>query len=79
MSATQRTWTFLFSQIDDALQNVSEFDVSTLFACVSQCLKLITGNEELPNRLPANISTRFKICGELAQLCQVVTFPHRVF
>ncbi|CAF1303662.1 unnamed protein product [Adineta ricciae] len=57
-------------QIDDALQNVGEFDVSTLFACVSQCLQLITGNKELPTRLPANISTRFKICGELAQLCQ---------
>ncbi|CAF1492965.1 unnamed protein product, partial [Adineta ricciae] len=57
-------------QIDDAFQNVGEFDVSTLFACVSQCLQLITGNKELPTRLPANISTRFKICGELAQLCQ---------
>ncbi|CAF1023317.1 unnamed protein product [Rotaria sordida] len=25
---------------------------------------------ELPTRLPPNISTRFKVCGELAQLCQ---------
>ncbi|CAF1249627.1 unnamed protein product [Rotaria sordida] len=25
---------------------------------------------ELPTRLPLNISTRFKVCGELAQLCQ---------
>ncbi|UJR30176.1 hypothetical protein I4U23_017716 [Adineta vaga] len=57
-------------QIDDALQNVSEFDVNTLFGCVSQCLQLITGNKDLPTRLPANISTRFKVCGELAQLCQ---------
>ena len=61
------------SQIDDKLHNVNEFDVNTLFGCVSQCLQLITGNKDLPTRLPPNISTRFKICGELAQLCQVVT------
>jgi hypothetical protein len=60
------------SQIADKLQNVNEFDVNTLFGCVSQSLQLITGNKELPTRLPPNISTRFKICGELAQLCQVV-------
>ncbi|CAF0801276.1 unnamed protein product [Adineta steineri] len=57
-------------QIDDSIQNINEFDVNTLFGCVSQCLQLITGNKDLPTRLPANISTRFKICGELAQLCQ---------
>lgn len=57
-------------QIDDSLQNVNEFDVNLLFACVSQCLQLITGNKDLPTRLPPNISTRFKVCGELAQLCQ---------
>ncbi|CAF2471066.1 unnamed protein product [Rotaria sp. Silwood2] len=57
-------------QVDDSLQNVSEFDVNTLFGCVSQCLQLITGNKDLPTRLPPNISTRFKVCGELAQLCQ---------
>jgi hypothetical protein len=62
------------SQIDDSIQNVSEFDVNTLFGCVSQCLQLITGNKDLPTRLPPNISTRFKICGELAQLCQVFSF-----
>ncbi len=62
------------SQIDNSLQNVSGFDVNTLFGCVSQCLQLITGNKELPTRLPPNISTRFKICGELAQLCQVIIF-----
>jgi hypothetical protein len=53
---------------------VNAFDVNTLFGCVSQCLQLITGNKDLPTRLPPNISTRFKICGELAQLCQVVRF-----
>ncbi|CAF3860059.1 unnamed protein product, partial [Rotaria sordida] len=57
-------------QVDDSLQNISEFDVNTLFGCVSQCLQLITGNKDLPTRLPPNISTRFKVCGELAQLCQ---------
>ncbi|CAF1128556.1 unnamed protein product [Rotaria sp. Silwood1] len=57
-------------QVEDSLQNVSEFDVNTLFGCVSQCLQLITGNKDLPTRLPPNISTRFKVCGELAQLCQ---------
>ena len=62
------------SQIEDSLQNVSELDVNTLFGCVSQCLQLITGNKDLPTRLPPNISTRFKICGELAQLCQVYKF-----
>ena len=55
-------------------ENVSEFDVNTLFGCVSQCLQLITGDKELPTRLPPNISTRFKVCGELAQLCQVIAF-----
>lgn len=59
------------SQIDDKLQNINEFTVNTLFDCVSQCLQLITGDKELPTRLPPNISTRFKVCGELAQLCQV--------
>ena len=62
------------SEIVDSIQNVSEFDVNTLFGCVSQSLQLITGNKDLPSRLPPNISTRFKVCGELAQLCQVVTF-----
>ncbi|CAF2148333.1 unnamed protein product [Rotaria magnacalcarata] len=57
-------------QVGDSLQNVSEFDVNTLFGCVSQCLQLITANKDLPTRLPPNISTRFKVCGELAQLCQ---------
>ncbi|CAF3032506.1 unnamed protein product [Rotaria socialis] len=57
-------------QVDDSLQNVSTFDVNTLFGCVSQCLQLITANKDLPTRLPPNISTRFKVCGELAQLCQ---------
>ena len=60
------------SVIDESVQNVSEFDVNILFACVSQSLQLITGNKELPTRLPPNISTRFKVCGELAQLCQVI-------
>lgn len=64
------------SQIDDSLQNVNEFDVNLLFACVSQCLQLITGNKDLPTRLPPNISTRFKVCGELAQLCQVIKNSH---
>ncbi len=62
------------SQIDDSLENINAFNVNTLFGCVSQCLQLITGNKDLPTRLPPNISTRFKICGELAQLCQVVKF-----
>ncbi|CAF1330196.1 unnamed protein product [Rotaria sordida] len=57
-------------QIDDSLQNVNELNVNTLLGCVSQCLQLITGNKELPTHLPPNISTRFKVCGELAQLCQ---------
>jgi hypothetical protein len=57
-------------QIDDELQNINKFDVNTLFGCVTQCLQLITGNKELPTRLPPNLSTRFKICGEVAQLCQ---------
>jgi len=61
------------SQVEDSLKNVSEFDVNTLFGCVSQCLQLITGDKELPTRLPPNISTRFKVCGELAQLCQVIS------
>jgi len=55
-------------------QNVNELNVNTLFGCFSQCLQLITGNKELPTRLPPNISTRFKFCGELAQLCQVVKY-----
>lgn len=59
------------SQIEESLQNVSEFDVKILFGCVSQCLQLITGNKDLPTRLPPQISTRYKVCGELAQLCQV--------
>ncbi len=60
------------SPIEDKLQNVNELDVNTLFGCVSQCLQLITGNKELPTRLPPSLSTRFKICGEVAQLCQVI-------
>jgi len=55
-------------------KNVNELNVNTLFGCISQCLQLITGNEELPTRLPPNISTRFKVCGELAQLCQIVKY-----
>ncbi|CAF1350201.1 unnamed protein product, partial [Rotaria sp. Silwood1] len=57
-------------QIDDSFQNVNELNVNTLLGCVSQCLQLITSNKELPTHLPPNISTRFKVCDELAQLCQ---------
>ncbi|CAF4092250.1 unnamed protein product [Rotaria sordida] len=57
-------------QIDDSFKNVNELNVNTLFGCVCQCLQLITDNKQLPTRSPPNISRRFKVCGELAQLCQ---------
>ncbi|CAF1321216.1 unnamed protein product, partial [Didymodactylos carnosus] len=60
--------------IEDTVQNLHEFDVNTLFCCVSKCVSLITSKTDLPLRLPQNISTRFKICGELAQLCQSIGY-----
>ena len=53
-----------------SVQSVREIDSETLVACTGRCLRVITGTNDFVEKLPREMSGRFKVCTGFAKAIQ---------
>lgn len=64
-----------YSDFDEDITSLKQFDTDMIVKAAVSCLKLIQPGLELPHLLPPNMATRYKIGYEIAQACVNNGYP----
>lgn len=60
-----------FSDLEDDIRTVNEFDSQMLFQAVVRCLGIIAPEKEIPTQLGKGMSGRVSACAKVAQSVKV--------
>ena len=60
-------------EFDEEIQSLRDLNTDAVFRSISTCLRVTTGQDDLPRSLPQSMSQRYSACGKLAEVIKVIT------